>query len=246
MVGLYENYKKATGVFLDWLKTKSSSPVRSLKSIFQAAQRVKEKSIAVPKSVFDALNLAIELRTRVEGVYARRGEADEGHENFNRLLKLVSRVLKKNQQPSAAPSAPDEKQSNRFEGLRIEDDGAESDDGNEVDEVTELPAWLEDEESGAADMAELQGANMFFQAACLLLDLKQVVRETEKAWKDFRDKKCDHLTATALTNACLCHAERQMAIVELEWPVLDTLERVATAAYCMPVVLSMQEQFDVR
>lgn len=84
---------------------------------------------------------------------------------------------------------------------------------------------------------DLLGETVQFQAACLLLDLKEVLQEVEDAWGKYRDGQHSLLEATALTNACVRHAARLASAVELQMPTLNCLERVVCAAYLIRTVV---------
>lgn len=89
------------------------------------------------------------------------------------------------------------------------------------------------------------GETIEFEAACLLLDLESVLNRIGSAWDDYARGRCSLLTAAALTNACVRHAERLASVAELQTRQLSSLEHVVCAAYMMHTISWVQSFLSV-
>ena len=80
-------------------------------------------------------------------------------------------------------------------------------------------------------------------AMFLLQDLQTALEAVETAWDDYKEGKCTLLAATALTNACIRHAERLASETEINHPELSSLERVVTVAHMADAIRWVAGEF---
>jgi hypothetical protein len=65
----------------------------------------------------------------------------------------------------------------------------------------------EQEEGG-----DLLGETVIFEAGCLLVDLDRLLSEIDAVWDEYRQGGTGLLAATAMTNACVRHAEGLLTV----------------------------------
>jgi len=95
------------------------------------------------------------------------------------------------------------------------------------------------------EQEDLLGETLVFEASCFLLDLQSLLRDAEAVWDEFARGECGLLAATAMTNACVGHAERLASSLELRCSALSSIEHISCATYLGDTVVWVQRELGV-
>mmetsp|Transcript_30804 Transcript_30804/g.75120 ORF Transcript_30804/g.75120 Transcript_30804/m.75120 type:complete len:945 (+) Transcript_30804:138-2972(+) len=85
----------------------------------------------------------------------------------------------------------------------------------------------------ASELAE--GGDVFF-AMCFLVDLDDILHIAKDAWRQYKAKTMDLLTATMVTNLCVRSVSRLCAQMQILYPYLKSFDHVIAVVYLQPAI----------
>jgi len=259
VAGQCDIYKRATRSFVSWLtrevsETRLKAALRdkiSVAAIADAAAAVASRGVHAPAYVLADLDTCIRVRREVGSLHARRDAgSDPKHMHFVDVLVLARNALCSAGATGASPSAGAPAGASPFASAASAPKNTSPSihpaalrttfAGLTVEEPAVFPECAPQPLDPVEAQQDLMGESLEFEATCFLLDLQALLRDAEAMWGEYREGDCSLLAATAMTNACVQHAERLSSCLELRCPALSTLESIVSATFLWDAVSLVQ------